>query len=49
MDECVCGWCGRCVQQWEHEQYVKNLRGYGIPSWEDEQDELARRHSDDES
>lgn len=57
MDECAdttcdCGWCGRCAQQLEHERYVQNLRGYGIPSWEGEQNEyfeLARNHSDDES
>lgn len=36
MDECDCGWCGRCAKQLEHERYVQNLRGYGVPSWEDE-------------
>lgn len=49
MDECDCGWCGRCAQQLEHERYVQNLRGYGIPSWEDEQNELARDNGNDES
>ena len=39
MDECDCGWCGRCASQLEHQRYIENLRGYGIPSWEDEMKE----------
>lgn len=40
-DECDCGWCGRCAEQLEHQRYVENLRGYGVPSWEDEQKSIC--------
>ena len=35
-DECNCDWCGKCQEQLDHQRYIENLRGYGIPAYEDE-------------
>lgn len=31
MDECDCGWCGRCAAQLEWDRYLENTGGWHTP------------------
>lgn len=37
-DECDCDWCGECQEQLDHQRYVENLRGYGIPAYNEDEE-----------
>jgi hypothetical protein len=39
-EPCDCDWCGKCREQYEHQRRMEDMRGYGIPAYnEDEGDE----------
>lgn len=38
-EPCDCDWCGKCREQYEQQRERENMRGYGVPSWEDEMKE----------
>lgn len=38
-EPCDCGWCGLCREQQEHQWYIEDLRGYGVPAYNEEEND----------
>lgn len=36
MEECDCGWCGKCAEQLSSQRELEDRRGYGVDYYSDD-------------